>query len=167
MGPHGYGRRTLKGPVRHISATTASPDTNTSSTKQTTPGNSRRRVNFHEDDDDREHKRQRTQSPAPAAPPVASSVRQPAVANSKTRSGTNDGDDDDKGNQRWKRQKIENTASDPTPPVSLSTKEAADGNVAKKKRRVSGRRKSRGQNSASGTLNPTSAEVGCSGVACV
>lgn len=208
MGHHGYGRRPLKGLVRHISAITASPNSNTSSMKQTTHRNSGKRGKFHEDDDDREHKRQRTQSSVltrpsdvpstqqraiegsvkrrrsnsdednvgndvdngrkrqrtqsqtPAAPLVASSVRQPAVAKSKRRSGTNDGDDDDKGNQGRKRQKIENTASDPTSPVSPSTKKAADGNVARKRRRVSGGRKSRGQNSASGILNPISAEVG-------
>lgn len=208
MDHHGYGRRPLKGPVRYISATTASPNSNTSSMKQTTHRNSGKRVKFHEDDDDREHKcqrtqssvptrpsdapstqqraiegsvkrrrsnsdednvesdvdnerkRQRTQSLAPAAPLVASSVRQPTVAKSKRRSRTNDGHDDDKGNQERKRQEIENTASDPTPLVSPSTKVAADENVAKKRRRVSGGRKSRGQNSASGILNLTSAEVG-------
>ncbi|KAL7962991.1 hypothetical protein V8C34DRAFT_300920 [Trichoderma compactum] len=110
-------------------------------------------------------KRQRTQSPAPAAPPVASSVRQPAVANTKKRSRTNDGDDDDddadddadKGNQGRKRQKMESTASDPTPAVS-STQKAADANVAKKRRRVNGVRKPRGRNSASGTLNTASTQ---------
>lgn len=110
-------------------ATAASP--NTSSIKQKTLGNSRKRVRFHDDEDDREHKRQRTQSPVSTLPSDAPFTQQSAVESSMKRrrsdeveDGEDDDDDDDKGNQGRKRQEIEDMASDPSPPVSSSTQKA-------------------------------------------